>query len=161
MQDNKFHWRNFKDVASHIERNDFFEKENNTALVEAWKRIFISRLYYYAFHTSVEVAEDISKHIKDPTLRFEYNIYNAHGQIRNFYKTTSSKYPLPKSIKYDFYKVSNELLELHTMRKNADYDLVVTESDLQYFCLQSKEYSLSISLLLERITQYFHDKFEK
>lgn len=160
MNTEKFHWKNFKDACSYIEEQNFFEKEHDGALVEAWKRIFISRMYYYAFHSSVEVAESISKHIKDRSLRFEYDRNNAHTQIKKFYATVSSEYPLPFGVSDTFYKVSTELLTLHKIRKIADYDDEI-RSDLSTLCNSSKLHSENIISLLERITMYFHNKFEK
>lgn len=160
MENNKFRWEHFKDVCLIIEQKDFFENQENTTLVEAWKRIFISRMYYYAYHSSVAVAEDISPYIKDESLRFVYDRNNAHTQIKNFYRDVSSRYPLPTKVSSSLYGVSSRLNTFHKLRKRADYDNEIDE-DLSDMCESSKEHTKHIISLLEDITNYFHDKFKK
>ncbi|MEK7431557.1 MAG: hypothetical protein AABZ74_00375 [Cyanobacteriota bacterium] len=58
---NKFEWNNFKDIALNIKAQDFFETDTSSSgLIEAWKRSFVSRLYYSCFHNCVEIAEKVT-----------------------------------------------------------------------------------------------------
>lgn len=155
-----FAWVTFKDIALQIKEHGFFDQENkSSSTIEAWKRTFVSRLYYACFHESVELAEEITSYKKIPShLDFHYNRHTAHGEVRAFYRKISKEYPLPRTIKTLCYQISSELKELHDMRKECDYTKEISFDDIDFFCSESLNFSKNILLNLSTIQEHFKIK---
>lgn len=158
--DYTYSWEGFKEASLIIESHNFFETEDASSIVtEAWKRIFVSRLYYACFHKAIEVAEEITSYKKIPEdLGFYYNRHKAHGDILTFYKRLSKEYPLPKLLKHSSYTVSMELKKLHDMRKDCDYTKNLPELYVTSCCTQSKVFAETIEANVLALCTHFQSK---
>lgn len=163
MKEENFTWEQVREIALQIKQQNFFEIENTSPfIVEAWKRTFVSRIYYSCFHKSVEVAEEITTYKKLPqTLEFYYDRNKVHGEVRAFYKNLSKEYPLPKYIKNSCYQIATEIKELHDMRKDCDYTKYLPNEKINFFCIQSFNLSEHILSELVKISEHFQSKKTK
>lgn len=155
-----FSWNELKDTALTI-KESFIEGDHNSEVsIEAWKRIFVSRIYYYCYHNAVEVAEEITNYKKVPDeLEFVYDIYNAHGGVRNFYFKLAKEYQMPGAIKSFSGKIATDLKSLHNLRKDCDYVLNIKNIDFNYN--RSQILHSKIEDNIAKVQSHFRSKFSK
>lgn len=158
-----FSWKQLKEIALTIKSNNFFENNNRSKFyVEAWKRNFVSRIYYSSFHESIEIAEEITSYKKLPMdLEFNYDRNKIHGDLLTFYRKISKDYPLPQRLKVQTYNISTNLKELHNMRKDCDYVKFLSENKISYICENSLVLCENISLSLIDLLEHFKSKITK
>ena len=143
----KHEYKKFQKISEFLEKNEYFQVEQDLELIEDCKRTFVSRLYYSAFHCSINFANRLSPYLSK-NLQFIYQANTAHGDIRGFYSKLSIRYT-KKDIQEIFGDISEKLEELHEYRKFCDYQEHVKRLDT--VCFKSKNISQNIYYKLNQL----------